>query len=618
MEDLQLLRDYAEGRSERAFTELVQRHTDFVYSTALRLVDESQLAEDVTQLVFIRLARKAPSLRDGTIVAGWLYRTTQHVAQTILRSDWRRRKRECLAMQDSEFNPDWDSSWREVAPLVEDAMGHLRPADQDAVLLRFFAGKSLREIGQALGVSDDTAQKRVNRALDRIRAYFARRGVVVPAAVLGSMLAAHTVQAAPVSFASTLAATAAVGTKTGLGFATSCKLLQAMLVAKCQAHGVGAIVAALLLFAGAVAFFQTPAGSVTATDDATSATFVLQGHVQTPDGRPLAGALVRVATPQAYVRLYQTTNTAPRTNAARTVLVSPSPTERPAPSAITGADGSFVVGLPEPPRDGLAAIVVNSEAGYGLVTAEELLESPVVVVQPWARIEGVLRIGKSAASNQTVNISIWGATELYEWNLVQHGASTKTDAKGRFVFPRVAPVDVWLTHTVMVRTNDGRPSGHHYLKVQPGDQLEVQLGGTGRALIGRVEVSPTNKLIFYGSMWANQARGIRHPRDWKTRSREEQRRYERAWRETPEAEVWKDSCRNYEFPVQPSGAFRVDDVLPGRYRLQVRADEPVPGGKGMRHAAAAEMVVDVPELLAGESDGPIDLGPLVPVVPVAR
>src|ERR1043166_1556551 len=172
MEDLQLLREYAAGRSERAFTELVNRHMDFVYSTARRVVNESQLAEDITQLVFIRLAHKAGSLRTGTILPGWLYRTTQFVAQTALRSEWRRRKRESLAMQYSELSRDSETVWKDVAPLIEEAMGQLRQADQDAVLLRFFAGKSLREVGKALGISDDTAPKRGNRALERERDYF--------------------------------------------------------------------------------------------------------------------------------------------------------------------------------------------------------------------------------------------------------------------------------------------------------------------------------------------------------------------------------------------------------------------------------------------------------------
>src|ERR1051325_11675126 len=97
MEDLQLLREYAENRSERAFAELVRRHVDLVYSAALRLMGDAMPAQDVTQMVFIRLARKAGSLREGTILAGWLYRTTRFVAETVRRSEWRRRQRESLA-----------------------------------------------------------------------------------------------------------------------------------------------------------------------------------------------------------------------------------------------------------------------------------------------------------------------------------------------------------------------------------------------------------------------------------------------------------------------------------------------------------------------------------------
>ncbi|HXJ71577.1 MAG TPA: hypothetical protein VNM37_01950 [Candidatus Dormibacteraeota bacterium] len=127
-----------------------------------------------------------------------------------------------------------------------------------------------------------------------------------------------------------------------------------------------------------------------------------------------------------------------------------------------------------------------------------------------------------------------------------------------------------------------------------------------------MEWDSTNKLVFYGSMWAEQEGGIRHPRGWKTMSREEQRNYERTWRDSPESELFKDSVRNYEFPVLPNGIFRVDDVLPGNYRIQVRADEPAPGGKGMRHAAAVEIRVHVPELSGGVSDEPIDVGTLAP------
>src|SRR6185503_8155565 len=196
MEDLQLLREYAETRSEPAFAELVKRHVNLVYSTALRLVGEASLAEDVTQMVFIRLARKAGPLRDGTILTGWLYRTTRFVAATVQRSDWRRRQRETLAMQLNQLDQDNESVWKEVSPLLEQAMAGLRQADQDAVLLRFFAGKTLREVGDALGISDDAAQKPGDRALGRMREYFARRGVVLSTVLLAPMLAGHAVQAA--------------------------------------------------------------------------------------------------------------------------------------------------------------------------------------------------------------------------------------------------------------------------------------------------------------------------------------------------------------------------------------------------------------------------------------
>ena len=625
MEDLQLLRQYAEHRSEQAFSELVHQHMDLVYSTALRLVHESQLAEDVTQMVFIRLARKAGSLRHETVLTGWLYRTTQFVAQTVLRTDWRRRKREILAMQFTELDLDCEneSVWKEVAPLLEQGVAQLRQADQDAVLLRFFAGKSLREVGQALGISDDAAQKRVNRALEKMRDYFGRQGVTVSVALIAPAIAAHAVHTAPAGLAGTLVAASLTGGPAGgIGALTTLNVLKAMAVAKLKSTAAGVLGAAILvstcaMFVARMLPDDTKTAAAPATDQPPAGAFTLHGTVRAPDGKPLAGALVRVATPQVYVRLYQTTNAvaatnrpAALTNKANALQLARAP--RPAPATNTDADGSFVISLPEPPKDGLAAVVVNSDAGYALVTAEQLATDPDVMVKPWARIEGVLRIGKSVASNETVNIGIWGATELYDWNLVQHNASTKTDVNGRFVFPRVAPIDVWLTRMVMVRTNDWRQSGHQYVKVLPGDRLQVQLGGLGHVLTGRVEWDSTNKLVFYGSMWADQEGGIRHPRGWKTMSREEQRNYERAWRDSPESELFKDSVRNYEFPVLANGTFRVDDVLPGNYRMQVRADEPVPGGKGMRHAAAVEIRVHVPELSGGVSDKPIDLGTLAP------
>jgi len=165
---------------------------------------------------------------------------------------------------------------------------------------------------------------------------------------------------------------------------------------------------------------------------------------------------------------------------------------------------------------------------------------------------------------------------------------------------------------VMVKSNDWRQSGHHYVKVLPGDQMVVQLGGKGRTLTGEVSLDPTSKLVFYGTMWANQKHSMRWPRNVAQMTIDEKRQYERAWRDSSEGELFKNEVRNYEFPVQPDGTFRVNDVLPGSYRLNVRADERRPDGKGMRNAAVAEIPVYVSELLADESDEPIDLGTLTP------
>jgi RNA polymerase sigma factor (sigma-70 family) len=618
MEDLQLLREYAVNGSERAFAELVKRHVNLVYSTALRLVGEASVAQDVTQMVFIRLARKAGALRDETILAGWLYRTTRFVAATVRRGEWRRRQRESVAMELTQLDEHSESVWKEVSPLLEEAMSGLRETDQNAVLLRFFAGKSLREVGDALGVSDDAAQKRIDRALDRMRDYFALRGVAVSAVVLVPLLAQYAVQAAPIGIASALVAS------TGAGAGTW-SLFKVVAIAKLKSSMAGIAITVFLLTSTVAVLKLLPLSATLAPAAApvnplSTSALVLRGNVRLPDGKPLAGALVRVATPDAYVRLYQTTNSriATATNKENIAVgvsnaIASSSADKPAPSAFTAADGSFAIGLPTFPRDGKAVIVVSDNAGYAITTADALAVNPELVVQAWGRIEGTLRIGKTLGSNQTVKISIWGSGPIYDWNYVSHSQSTQTDGNGRFVFPRVAPMDVWLTHDVMVWPGEARPSGHHHVKVGPGDHIVVQLGGIGRTVTGRIEWSGDDKLRFYGSMWSNQKHYMRDPPGWRTMSAEQKRQYELEWRDSADGELFKEEVRNYEFPVRRDGTFSVPDVLPGSYRMQVRADAPRVAGQSPRLAAAARDVkIIVPEFIAGEVEELIDVGTLYP------
>jgi len=210
--DQQLLRDYMGRRSEEAFTELVRRHVDFVYSAALRMVRDAHLAEDVTQAVFVALARNARQLADRPVLSGWLHRTTQNLAANAVRSDVRRRAREQEAAAMNELHEP-DALWEHIAPHLDAALSELSDSDRDALLLRYFERKSAREMAQTLGISDEAAQKRVSRAVERMREFFAKRRIAVGASGLAVVISANAVQAAPAGLAAAIStATALAGT----------------------------------------------------------------------------------------------------------------------------------------------------------------------------------------------------------------------------------------------------------------------------------------------------------------------------------------------------------------------------------------------------------------------
>ncbi len=194
--DLELLQAYARERAEPAFAELVRRHLGLVHSAALRQVRSPALAEEVSQSVFADLARQASRLAPETILPAWLYQVTRRTAIDVVRREARRRQREQTAFEMNAMN-DPSPDWARIEPLLDEAVSSLGPADRSAVLLRYFEGKSFREVGAALGTSEDAAQKRVGRAVELLRGFFARRGVPVGAGGLGVVLAGHAVQAAP-------------------------------------------------------------------------------------------------------------------------------------------------------------------------------------------------------------------------------------------------------------------------------------------------------------------------------------------------------------------------------------------------------------------------------------
>lgn len=222
--DSELLRRYAEEKSEAAFAELVQRHLGLVYSAALRQVGgDAHHAQDVAQTVFTTLARNAAAVARHPVLIGWLYTTTQHVAAKIRRAEGRRHAREHQAHLMHELtSPDSPAvEWEQLRPVLDDAMRELSDRDREAVLLRFFAQRPFAEIGATLHLSEDAARMRVERALDKLHALLAKRGIDSTATALGLALAQGGVVAAPAGLASVVAGAALSGAAMGGGVATA-------------------------------------------------------------------------------------------------------------------------------------------------------------------------------------------------------------------------------------------------------------------------------------------------------------------------------------------------------------------------------------------------------------
>jgi RNA polymerase sigma factor (sigma-70 family) len=215
-----LLAEYAQTGSESAFRELVSRYLNFVFSTALRLVGgDAHLAQDVSQIVFISLASKGRTLSPEVMLGGWLHQQTFHTATKAMRTERRRQSREHEAVEMNKLQDDSESSWRQVAPILDEAITQLENEDRTAILLRFFEQRNFRSVGEALGSNEDAARMRVNRALEKLQVLLKHRGVTLSVTTLGAALAAETVTAAPVGLAVTFSSIALASTAAGNGTA---------------------------------------------------------------------------------------------------------------------------------------------------------------------------------------------------------------------------------------------------------------------------------------------------------------------------------------------------------------------------------------------------------------
>jgi RNA polymerase sigma factor (sigma-70 family) len=246
--DDELLKRYVRDGAQEAFAALVERYLSLVYGVALRRLHDPTPAQEVTQKVFITLARQAVWLTGHASLGGWLYRATLNLAQHEWRSEQRRRKREEIALELGTTMRTDESLLSTIAPLLDEAMLELRMADREALLLRFFANKSLRDVGAALGIQEDAAQKRVSKALDALAERFRQRGFrVAGTAALALALQQSSAHALPAGLAlSTTSAAITAGAGASLGGMTM-PIVKLMSLTKLQTAALCVTIAAVPL-----------------------------------------------------------------------------------------------------------------------------------------------------------------------------------------------------------------------------------------------------------------------------------------------------------------------------------------------------------------------------------
>jgi RNA polymerase sigma factor (sigma-70 family) len=656
MTDRELLAGYVAEGSGEAFAELVRRYIDLVYGVALRQVCDAHLAEDVAQAVFLLLAQKARAGRLGSdvVLAGWLFRTARFVGANANKREVRRHKREVATMR---MNPRGSlgavagrdrelAAWElELAPALDGALSKLGSGERDAVLLRFLQGMELPEVAQVLGVSADAARKRIERGLVKLRRLLGAAGVAAPSvAALLVVLSEHAASAAPVGLAGTVASS--IGS--GAGGEVMALAQGALMWAKAKVVAFVAVLVVVGTTAGVVvheklnrpARAQVPVAQVPvqpvvqvpapAKPQAAPQTVQIQGVVLAPDETPAAGAEVFVAMPEdptyaAAMRLYEA-----RVSAKENVPPNERPIRKqtqvdvykawPAGTQTTDAMGRFTYdGVKEP-----WVLVVRHPSGYAEVSDEQFKKSKGQVwVKPYGKVEGTLLKGAQPQALQKVMLFRYQRGGGWDEDQIRHDRFVTTDDQGKFVFENVCPgEDLWLAWERPLRIPI--TDQHTLINVEAGRTVNQDVGGRGRAVVGRAATIPANApdqrlnwskanrttsgVYTPAGLGERFLAAFKPPPGYDQMPREEQKKYERQFFKSPAGSEMRPLQWGREIDLRPDGSFRLDDVLPGKYLMYFRIYH-LENGFG-------EDVVDcrteftVPELPPGATriDQPLDLG----------
>jgi peroxiredoxin len=309
----------------------------------------------------------------------------------------------------------------------------------------------------------------------------------------------------------------------------------------------------------------------------------VSGIVRSPDGKPVPGAKVYVSSATTPVPIYS----------------KPSPEVL---SALSGTEGQFSF----PSDHDQRAVIVISEKGYGEATVTALSSHPELTLQPWARVEGTLRQGTERLANQTIHLSRtrFGSKIEQQTFRTVHDTTTKTDGDGNYVFARVAPGDTWISWRA---DRGGYDVQYRYFDVQPGQTLTAEIGGRGRAVIGRAVLAGSNGPVkFYGSIWPRTPHQMRRPPNWSELPPEEQAALTVEYEKSPGAKLYNQERCPIDFRLTEDGAFTVPDLPAGQYRITVASWTGAPVKSRIISRGTAE--VTVPEMPTGRSDEPLDVG----------
>lgn len=474
MDDFELLQAYASDRREDAFSTLTGRYLNLVYSAAARQTGNAQSAEDVTQAVFLTLARKAGALSRDTVLSGWLLRTTRFAAANARRLEQRRQHYEQQAMQSYVCPSEGEATWQRIAPQLDEALDRLAEKDRDAIALRFLEHKSLKEVAEKLGVSEDGAQKRVTRAIEKLRAFFMRQGKGVSAVALTGVLAANAVQAAPARLtAAIVAAVAGKGVATGSIVATLAgATLSALVRARLQLFAVRAgSVAVLLGLATFTAFRANKSGAASSLASADSPTVVPAAEAAAgspPPPAPVAfaaaAALPQPEQRELLLRVVDAQSGVPVTNALLTLVSITAFPQRSTHTFVTDAEGASRVAYSMEPvkswshrieifRDGYVPKFVSWSESQ-LDRMDDIPDEYTAKVDPAVRIGGkvvdetntpvpgmrvVFSVSGPIASRSRERLTMMGGyhTEVTD----EHGLWSCTHVPARF-----GMIDYKLTH----------------------------------------------------------------------------------------------------------------------------------------------------------------------------